>query len=62
MKKNQHQIGSLLIVLKNTEFAKRTIKFIQHKASKTMNLYQGFNEENCSSLNQLQTYIQKLCL
>jgi len=27
-----------------------------------MNLYQGFNEENYSSLNQLQAYIQKLYL
>jgi len=49
-------------VLKNTKFVERTITNIQHKASKTMNLYQGFNEENYSSLNQLQTYIQKFCL
>jgi len=48
--------------LKNTKYTKRTITFIQHKASKRMNLYHRFNEENCSSLSQLQTYIQMLCL
>jgi len=58
----QKQIGSLLAVLKNTKYAKRAIKSIQHKALKTMNRYQGFNEENYSSFNQIQTYVQKLCL
>jgi len=53
----QNQIGSLLTVLKNTKYAKRAIKSIQHKALKTMNLYQGFNDENYS-----QAYVQKLCL
>ena len=54
----QKQIGLLLTVLKNTKYAKRAIKSIQHTALKTMNLYQGFNEENYS----VQTYVQKLSL
>ena len=45
--------------LKNTVYTKRSLKFIQHKTSKRMNLYQRFNEENCSSLSQLKNTYSK---